>query len=257
MTRRNNKSTPVVNSFALLLGSRLGSKYEVVSLLGRGWEGEVYLIREIATGIERAAKFFFPQRNPHDRASTHYAKKLHKLRHCSILIQYHTQEKLNFRGISITFLVSDYVEGELLCDFITRQPGKRLSVFQGVHLLHALAAGIEPIHNTREYHGDLHDENIIIQRYGIGFDLKLLDMFHWGPSSSENIHNDVCDMIRIFYDAIGGKKHYAKHPREIKMICYGLKISFILKKFKTAGQLRQYLETMRWDQNKRTSHRER
>ncbi|MFP5505438.1 MAG: protein kinase, partial [Gammaproteobacteria bacterium] len=200
-----------------------------------------------ATGIDRAAKFFFPHRNPRDRTATFYACKLHKLRHCPIVIQYHTQETILYRGVPISFLVSDFVEGDLLSEFLSKQPGKRLSAFQGLHLLHALASGIECIHQMREYHGDLHAENIIVQRYGIGFDLKLLDLFHWGAPKKENIHDDVVDLIRIFYDAIGGKKHYARQPRQIKAICCGLKRTLILKKFRSAGQLREYLENIEWD----------
>ena len=246
MPKRKRTTAPVIESFNLEAGESLGRKYAVLSLVGRGWEGEVYLVRENATGIERAAKFFFPHRNIRDRASTFYAKKLHKLRHCPILIQYHTQEKISYHGIPVTFLVSDYVEGEKLSNFLIRQPRHRLTAFQGLHLLHSLAAGIEAIHNMREYHGDIHDENIMIQRFGIGFDLKLLDMFHWGPPKPENIHDDVCDMIRVFYDAIGGAKTYAKHPPQVKAIICGLKRSLILKKYRNAGQLSQYLETMRW-----------
>ncbi|MFQ5994423.1 MAG: protein kinase [Acidiferrobacterales bacterium] len=236
----------MVETFDLYPGRILARKYEVISLLGTGWEGEVYKIREIATGIERAAKFFFPQRNPRDRTVNFYAKKLHKLRHCPILIQYHTQEKIVFHRQPLTFLVSDYVEGELLSQFLSRQPGDRLSAFQGLHLLHALASGIAMIHNLREYHGDLHTDNIIVRRYGLGFDIKLIDMIHWGAPRPENIHHDVCDLIRIFYDSIGGQKHYARHSAEVKAVCCGLKQSLILRKFRTAGRLRDYLETMQW-----------
>ena len=144
-------------------------------------------------------------------------------------------------------MVSEYVEGELLRKFVARQEGKRLTVFEALHLLRALASGIEQIHNVREYHGDLHDENVIVRRYGLSFDLKLVDMYHWGPARPQNIHEDVCNMVRIFYDAIGGQPRYAKHPPEAKAICCGLKRSLILKKFRTAGQLRQYIETMQWD----------
>jgi len=165
----------------------------------------------------------------------------------ALVAQRHTQETIDYQDLSVRFLVSEYVEGELLSEFLARQPGKRISVFQGLHLLYALAKGIESIHNLREYHGDLHDENVIIRRYGLAFDLKLMDMFHWGPASQENISDDVCNLIRIFYDAIGGQKRYAKQPAEAKAICRGLKRSLILKKFRTAGQLRQYLETMQWD----------
>lgn len=235
-----------ITRFGFQPGDIVANKYEVVSQLGRGWEGEVYLLRERGTGIERAAKFWFPHRNPCNRAIHFYAKKLHKLRHCPILIRYHTQETTLHDGIPIRFLVSEYVEGELLSHFIARQSGRRLSVFQALHLLHALALGIEQIHNQHEYHGDLHDDNIIIRRYGLSFDLKLVDMFHWGATRPENIRDDVCFLIRIFYDALGGQRHYAKQPPEVKAICCGLKRSLILKKFRNAGQLRQYLETMQW-----------
>ncbi|MFQ5778684.1 MAG: protein kinase [Terriglobia bacterium] len=236
-----------IDTFDFSPGRPLAGKYEIVSRLGAGWEGEVYKIRERSTGIERAAKFFFPQRNPKNRVLTWYAKKLHKLRNCPIVIQYQTQETVTFRRRPITFLVSEYVEGELLSKFLAGQPGQRLSVFQGLHLLYSLAAGIESIHHLREYHGDLHTDNVIVRRYGLGFHLKLVDMFRWSVPKQENIHDDVCDLVRLFYDAVGGRKHYARLSREAKGICCGLKRSLILRKFRTAGRLRQYLETLPWE----------
>lgn len=235
-----------IESFNLDPGRILTRKYEVITRLGSGWEGEVYVVRELSTGIYRAAKFFFPHRNIRERASKFYAKKLHKLRHCEILIQYHTHEIIHVRREPVVFLVSDYVEGQMLSDFLADQPGKRISPFEGLHLLHALASGIECIHRLGDYHGDLHDENVIVVRHGLGFRVKLLDMFHWGAPTAANIHDDVCNLIRIFYDAVGGKKHYARQPLVVKEICCGLKRSLILRKFKTAGQLRNYLETMDW-----------
>lgn len=242
---KNNKPRSI-EGFNFQAGRILARKYEVISRLGAGWEGEVYLVSECTTGIERAAKFFFPQRNPHNRALLFYAKKLHKLRQCPILIQYHTQECITFQNEPISFLVSDYVEGELLSEFLDRQPRKRLDMFQAFHLLHALAAGMESIHHLREYHGDLHIDNVIVQRYGLGFSCKLLDIFQWTAPKLANIQNDVCDLVRIFYDVLGGQRYYAKLPLEAKAICNGLKRSLILKKFRTAGQLREHLETMQW-----------
>jgi len=236
-----------VKDFNLIPGRVLARKYEVIKTLGTGWEGEVYLVRELATGIERAVKLFFPQRNPRDRAAKFYACKLHKLRYCPMVIQYYTQETITFRGFSITLLVSEFVEGELLSDFLARQPGKRLGAFPAIHLLHTLASGIECIHRMKEYHGDLHTDNIIVQRYGLGFDLKLMDFFHWGAPSSENIRDDVVDLVKIFYEAIGGRRHYSRQPPIVKAICRGLKRSLILENFRTAGELREYLETMDWE----------
>jgi len=235
-----------IDAFDFPPGKVLRNHYEIVTHLGAGWEGEVYLVRELGTGIERTAKFFFPHRNERDKASLFYAKKLHKLRHCPIVIQYYAQDKIIYRGVPITFLISEFVEGELLSNFLERQPGRHLNPFQAVHLLHALAEGIQSIHQLGEYHGDLHSDNIIVQRYGLGFDLKLVDMFHWGASTAQHIHDDVINLIRLFYDALGGAKHYPRQPKVVKEICCGLKRSLILRKFRSAGQLRRYLETMQW-----------
>ena len=79
-----------IDSFELTAGRMIGRKYRILSQLGSGWEGEVYKVLESATGIERAAKLFYPQRNLHDKVSKLYAKRLHNLQNCSLLIQYHT-----------------------------------------------------------------------------------------------------------------------------------------------------------------------
>lgn len=227
-------------------GTMIAGKYEVEELLGSGWEGEVYLVREKHVHIERTAKLFFPHRNVGDRTRRFYAKKLHKLRRCPIIIQYHAQETLEYRGQTIRFLVSEYVPGERLSQFIRRQPGKRLHPFQALHLLYALAKGIECIHRHREYHGDLHSDNIILQRHGLHFEPKVIDMFHWGSPSAENLQSDVIDLIHILYEAVGGRKHYARQPQVIKAICCGLKTGLILKKFRNVLKLREHLEELSW-----------
>lgn len=235
-----------IDGFDLQPGRIIANKYEIIEKLGAGWEGEVYKIIEHDMGIVRAAKLFYPRRNLRDKTAKLYAKKLHKLRHCPIIIQYYTRETIRFRRMPITALISEYVEGEKLSDFLDRQKGKRLMPFQATHLLYALAKGMEHIHHAREYHGDLHTDNIIINRYGLGFDLKVIDFYHWSDTIRENIQYDIVNMIRIFYDVLGGAKHYAKQPDNIKRICCGLKKTLILKKFPTTAKLREHLESMEW-----------
>jgi serine/threonine protein kinase len=235
-----------IDSFDLEPGRRIARKYEVASRLGAGWEGEVYKIVELRTGIERAAKLFYPHRNVGNRTSTRYARKLHKLRHCPLLIQYHTEETFTFRRTPITVLVSEYVEGELLSGFLKHLPGTRVSPFEAVHLLSVLSRGIEQIHRKNEYHGDLHLENIIIKRYGLTFDVKVLDFYHWQGSKKEKRQTDIIDLVKVFYESLGGAKHYSKQPAAVKYICCGLKHSLILQKFRTISQLRKHLEVMEW-----------
>jgi serine/threonine protein kinase len=236
-----------IKSFDFEPGRILAGKYEVMAKLGQGWEGEVYKIREVGTDIERAAKIFLPHRNPKNRTAREFARKLHALRECPMIIQYYTQETITFQRDPVTVLVSEYVEGEMLSDYTSRAPGRRLHVFQGVHLLHALAAGVESIHRLGEYHGDVHEDNIIVRRVGLSYELKLLDPFHLGRVSRRETRNeDILRLIRVFYDCLGGSVHYHRLPREVKEICCGLKRTLILRKFPTISALRTHLETLVW-----------
>ena len=241
------KKTASIDSFDLQPGRKLARKYEITGRLGTGWEGEVYKITELSSGIERAAKFFYPQRNIKNRTSSRYAKKLHRLKHCPIIIQYHTEEQFMYRKIPITVMISEYVEGMQLSDFLKSQPGKRLGAFQALHFLYALVLGLEPIHHIGEYHGDLHEDNIMISRFGLGFELKLLDTYHWPQSKKQNIQSDLVDTIILFHYVLGGQKNYARQPKVIKNICCGLKHNLILKKFKDVSRLREHLEQMQWE----------
>jgi tRNA A-37 threonylcarbamoyl transferase component Bud32 len=207
----------------------------------------VYKVRERDTGIERALKAFYPERNVNSRASSFYARKLHKLRNCPILIQYHTEETIRVRRTPVKLLVSEFIEGEILSAYLERQPGKRIHPFLGLHLLHELARGVERIHAAGEYHGDLHTDNVIVRRIGLSFDVKLIDFYFRETSRAENRTDDLCDLIRIFYDAIGGQKQYARSPAEVKAICRGLKRTLILSRFRSVRMLRRHLETMRWE----------
>jgi serine/threonine protein kinase len=235
-----------IEAFDLWPGRVLVKKYRVLSRLGGGWEGEVYRVLEIRTGIERAAKLFYPQRNPGNRTVKRYARRLHNLRHCPIVLQYHTEEVFTFRRIPVSFLVSEYVGGDVLPEFLKKRPGMRLAPFEGLHLLHTLASAVESIHAQNEYHGDLHSENIIVRRFGLDFDLKLIDLYNWDLPKRENRQDDICDLVRILYDSLGGRKYYSRQPDQIKYICSGLKRSLILRKFKTVAKLRKHIETLEW-----------
>jgi tRNA A-37 threonylcarbamoyl transferase component Bud32 len=246
--RRPRRSAPRIEAFNFEPGQVLAGKYRIEAKLGGGWEGEVYRVVERRTGVQRAAKVFFPHRNERDRAVRFYARKLDRLRKCAIVIQYVHSEQIRYHDIPITCLISEYVEGELLDRFTARQPGKRLPVFEGMHLLYSLALGLEQIHRAREYHGDIHDSNVMVRRRGIFFDVKLVDFFHWGAATASHIKQDVGDLVRLFYDALGGRKHYAKQPPEVKTICKGMRTDLIGRAYPTASHLREYLETFEWTQ---------
>lgn len=232
--------------FNLKPGVTLGRNYFVVGFLGGGWEGEVYKVAERRTGIHRAAKLFFAGHRLQDRQMQRYARKLYRLRDCPIITQYHHRDIARVGRESVEILISDYAEGEVLSQFLDCQPGKKLTPFEALHLLHAVVAGVEQIHCLGEYHGDIHTDNIMVNRTGLGFDVHLLDFFDLGRPSKEKMQVDVIELISVFYELLGGPKQYGSTPGNIKKIIMGRKHSLIRQKFKTAGQLRIALENMRW-----------
>ena len=237
------KAASRIDRFDLQPGQSFGGKYTIRAFLGGGVEGEVYEVLETRTKIRRAAKLFYPKHNERDRAARAYARKLDKLRHCPLVIQYHNAETLLFEGAEVTCLVSDFVDGMLLARYIDKHRGKRLHPFEAAHIFYTIIRGLEQIHAAGEYHGDLHDENVLIKPSGVFFDIKILDFFHWGNSARTHQRHDIVDAVRILYCMLGGQSHYGKAPQGLKAICLGMQRSRILKQFPTAGRLRQYLES--------------
>jgi serine/threonine protein kinase len=235
-----------ISKFGITPGRVLAGKYRVDRFIGSGWEGEVYLVTERLTGAPRAAKLFFPERNAKDKAAVYYARKLERLRDCPIVIQYHHAESVRLQGRPVTVLISEFVEGRLLPDYVANAPGARLPVFEALHLLYAISSGLALMHERKEYHGDLHAGNVLVRRRGIHFEIKLVDLYDRGKVAGWNIREDVVDLVRIFYDAIGGKDAYADQPPIVKSICCGLKRSLIHQRFPTAWHLCRHLDTVEW-----------
>lgn len=235
-----------VEPFDFPVGKPLSGKYQIEQRLGTGWEGEVYKIRELKTGIPRAAKFYYPERNRKGKTAIWYSQKLNLLADCEVIMQYAHRDWITFRRQRIEFLVSEYIDGQVLDRYLTQQPGGRVSPFEALHILNALCLGLEKVHRLGEYHGDIHSGNIIIKREGLGYKVKLIDVFRRTGGATENIFLDTVDLVNILYELIGGARHYRKMPTQIKDVCCGLKHTLIRKKFRNAGQLRWYLMHLQW-----------
>ncbi len=227
-------------------GRILARKYQVLSRLGARPSGELYRLAERATGIERTARFFAPALDPHNRVANRCAQKLHRLRHCDILMQYRTQETIQVQGRPVTFLVADQVRGVALAEFLGEQPGRRLQWFEALHVLHALASGLEKVHRTGEHHGELNCDNVAVRREGLGFKMKLMDLSPAHDTSKAAAQEDVLDLLRIFHEMIGGSRFYSDLPPEVRAFCCGLRRPAVYARYQHAGELRRHLETMGW-----------
>jgi serine/threonine protein kinase len=234
------------DSYNLTPGRKLGKNYKVVEFLGKGWEGEVYKVAEEDTGVVRAAKLFYDDNHFNKKPHITYAKRLFKLRHCPIVMQYHHKDTVKIAGKKVDVLVSEFVEGERLSQFISRQKQQRLQPFEALHLFNHILYGIEEIHYLYDYHGDIHSDNIMVKRKGLGFEVHLIDLLHLGKPSKNKIQTDVYDLINLLHEILGGTKYYQKLPKAIKNIILGRKKSLIKQHYNNAGHLRVYLENVNW-----------
>lgn len=233
-------------SFGLSPGDRLTWRYEVIERIGAGTEGEVYKIREKATGLTRAAKLYFKSKEHNSRRFIRYARKLDALRDCDIVIKYLHAEEVWINDRFIYCLISEYFAGAILEEMLKNYRGRRMPPFEALNLIYALTSGIEEIHARKEFHGDLHKGNIFVERNGVFFRLRTIDFHEWGRTAAVERRADILAIARLLYDITGGREHYRKQPQAIRDICMGNRSDLILKKFPTVFHLRAHLETFEW-----------
>jgi hypothetical protein len=86
----------------------------------------------------------------------------------------------------------------------------------------------------------------MVQRRGLGFDVKIIDFFQWKAARPEQREDDVRGLVEILYNATGGARHYSKQPEVIRYIVCGLKKSLLRTRFRSAVELRDHLEELTW-----------
>jgi serine/threonine-protein kinase len=150
----------------LIAGQRLGS-YKVVTHIGSGGMGEVYLAEDIRLGRKVALKLLraeFTANKERLRRFQQEARAASSLNHPNILTIHEIGQ-----NDSLHFMATEYVEGETLRQRLTgagMQLGEALDV--SVQVASALAAA----HEAGIVHRDIKPENIMVRRDGYA---KVLD----------------------------------------------------------------------------------
>jgi serine/threonine protein kinase len=178
----------------------------------------------------------------------YHARKLERLRNCEVLVRYHHSEEIVLPMGTVTALISEYVQGVMLERVIDELPRRRMQPFEALMVTYWLARGLERVHETGEYHGDLHTGNILVRRHGVRFDVKLIDFYSWGRPSKANRMEDIFNLIRVMYDCLGGPAGYRDAPSEVKDIVKGLRRDLIAKQFPSTRRLREHLERFDWSE---------
>ena len=151
----------------ILAGTRLG-RYEILSQIGAGGMGEIYLARD-TTELDRAVaiKVLSPELASDAERLRRFiqeAKTASSLNHHNIVTIYEIGETDSTRFIAI-----EYIEGETLRQRMARSfPSLRESLNISIQIASALAAA----HRAGVVHRDIKPENVMIREDGM---VKVLD----------------------------------------------------------------------------------
>ncbi len=151
---------------------RLGGRYELGHVLGRGGMAEVYLGQDTRLGRAVAVKTLRADlaRDPTFQARfRREAQSAASLNHPAIVAVYDTGEDY-IDGVSIPYIVMEYVEGSTLRELL--HSGRKLLPERAMEMTIGILQGLEYAHRSGIVHRDIKPANVMLTRNG---QVKVMD----------------------------------------------------------------------------------
>ncbi len=151
---------------------RLGNRYELGAVLGRGGMAEVYMARDIRLGRAVAVKTL---RADMARDATFQARfrreaqSAASLNHPAIVAVYDTGEDF-IGGVSLPFIVMEYVDGSTLRDLL--HSGRKLLPERSLEITSGVLQALDYSHRNGIVHRDIKPANVMLTRGGA---VKVMD----------------------------------------------------------------------------------
>ncbi|MGW7542961.1 Stk1 family PASTA domain-containing Ser/Thr kinase [Streptomyces sp. NPDC054770] len=151
---------------------RLGGRYELGHVLGRGGMAEVYLAHDTRLGRTVAVKTLRADlaRDPSFQARfRREAQSAASLNHPAIVAVYDTGEDY-IDGVSIPYIVMEYVDGSTLRELL--HSGRKLLPERAMEMTIGILQGLEYAHRSGIVHRDIKPANVMLTRNG---QVKVMD----------------------------------------------------------------------------------
>jgi len=151
-------------------GETLDNRYRIIEKLGEGGMGEVYKAYDQELGKNVAIKLLKPEALSDDKATDQFKKEVRlsqELRHDNITATFDFKRSEEF-----PYLVMEYVEGQILTNYIYKQPNHQLDEGTFLKLASQILDGVEHAHEKGIIHRDLKSSNIMISDNG---QVKIMD----------------------------------------------------------------------------------
>ena len=156
----------LVDGSPRLIAGQVFGRYQIVSLIGRGGMGEVYLARDESLNRQVALKLLATEYTQHAEItarSKQEAQAASSLNHPNILTIYEIGEIDNYQ-----YIATEFVEGETLRERL----GNALSLKEALDITIQVGSALAAAHQAGIVHRDVKPENIMIRPDGY---VKLLD----------------------------------------------------------------------------------
>lgn len=141
--------------------------FEIIDFIGSGDNGVILEAKEKISDMNRAIKIWLPnykKGKSNITRSLEEIKKISKLEHKNIVKYYSTGESCGFQ-----YCVLEQIDGTSIRQYIKEM---HPSLVVRYDIISKILEGLRYAHEKNIYHGDLHQDNILIQNDG---SIKLLD----------------------------------------------------------------------------------
>jgi TOMM system kinase/cyclase fusion protein len=166
----------------LTIGTVFQGRYEILSKLGEGGFGQVYLARQLVTHHEVAIKVLRPL---HTDNATHIARFQREMQLCAQLYHPHIVRLIDSGKADkdLLYTVFVYVPGRTLTEVLTEE--RALNVSEAAQLMVQVLDALSCAHARGVVHRDLKPQNIMVSHTGVRRNALVLD-FGLGTLPSEN-----------------------------------------------------------------------
>jgi len=155
---------------------RLGDRYELGGLLGRGGMADVRVARDLRLGRTVAIKTLRADLAADETFQARFRREAQSaaaLNHPSIVAVYDTGEAPNEHGQSVPYIVMEYVEGQTLRDILRgAETGRKILPERALSIVADVLSALDYSHRSGIVHRDIKPANVMVTPSG---QVKVMD----------------------------------------------------------------------------------